>query len=88
MASMHAEVLQADKMTGAPAASAAAAAAGKKEEEGKEGEGKESDKAQPKGGAWWQWLLVRIHLSSLIQQCLRTPSSCDTLSASLPGKRH
>ncbi len=49
-------------MTGAPAASTAAAA-GKKEEEGKEGEGKEDNKAQPKGGAWWQWLLVGAPLS-------------------------
>ena len=50
-------LLQANQMSGAPAASSAAAA-GKKEEEAKEGEGKESGKAQPKGGAWWQWLLV------------------------------
>ena len=49
-------------MSGAPAASSAAAA-GKKEEEAKEGEGEESQKAQPKGGAWWQWLLVGTLLS-------------------------
>lgn len=48
--------VQADRMSGAPAASAAAA---KKEEEAKEGEGKDSEKPQSKGGAWWQWLLVR-----------------------------
>ncbi len=48
---------QADKMSGVPAHSAAAAA-GKKDEEANEGDGKESSKPQPKGGAWWQWLLV------------------------------
>lgn len=51
-------MLQADKMSGAPAA-ASAAAAGKKEEDGKVEEGEQPGKAQPKGGAWWQWLLVR-----------------------------
>lgn len=52
------DVLQADKMSGAPAASAAPAA-GKKGEEAAEGDGKDSSKPQPKGGAWWQWLLVK-----------------------------
>lgn len=51
------DVLQADKMSGAPAASAAAAA-GNKDEEAAEGDGKASSKPQPKGGVWWQWLLV------------------------------
>ena len=50
-------MLQADKMSGAPAAPAAAAA-GKKDDEATEGDGKESSKPQPKRGAWWQWLLV------------------------------
>lgn len=67
MASLQTVLLQASVMTGAPAASAAAAA-GEKEEEGKQGEGEESNKAQPKGGAWWQWLLVGIP-PSFMQQC-------------------
>ena len=46
--------LQANKLSGAPAASAAAAAG--QAEEVKPAE--EPGKAQPKGGAWWQWLLV------------------------------
>ena len=62
VASLRVELVQADKMAGAPAASTAAAAAAKKEEEAKEGDGKDSGKAQPKGGAWWQWLLVRLSI--------------------------
>ena len=59
---------QANQMSGAPAASSAATA-DKKEEEAKAEEAKQSGKEQPRGGAWWQWLLVCNLPSCPIPSC-------------------